>query len=239
MRVMLMAGLLAVAGMANAGTPLPDGPHIVVSGAGRVSVAPDMARVVLSVSKRDPVAANAKLAVDAAVNGYLEVLKRNRIAEADVTASAISVNEDYEWQNNRKVSRGFRGSRNVSVHLRDVPKLNALLDGGLAAGMNQIDAVNFESSREDALRQEARRKAAAQSRERATELATAYGATLGKIYSINSVGSSMANRYGGELGTVTVTGTAMNAPGVVPVGQYLAPTIEFNERVDVVFDLQR
>lgn len=239
MRAMMVTGLLVLAGMANAGTPLPDGPHVVTSGEGKVSVAPDMVRIVLSVSKRDPIAANAKHAIDAAVNGYLEVLKRNKIAETDVSASAISVNEDYDWQNNRKVSRGFRGSRNVSVHLRDVSKLNALLDGGLAAGMNQIDSVNFESSREDALRQEARRKAAAQSRERATELAVAYGATLGKIYSINSVGSSMTNRYGGELGTVTVTGTAMNAPGVVLVGQYLAPTIEFNENVQVVFDLQR
>lgn len=239
MRMIAMAGLLAVAGAVNAGTPLPDGPHVVTSGEGKVSVAPDMVRIVLSVSKRDPVAANAKRAVDAAVNGYLEVLKRNRIAETDVSASAISVNEDYDWENDRKVSRGFRGSRNVSVQLRDVSKLNALMDSGLAAGMNRIDSVNFESSREDALRQEARRKAAAQSRERATELAVAYGATLGRIYSINSVGSSMVNRYGRELGTVTVTATALNAPGVVSTGQYLAPTIEFNENVQVVFDLQR
>ncbi|MBW8824061.1 MAG: SIMPL domain-containing protein [Xanthomonadales bacterium] len=238
MRMIVMSGLLALAGAANAGTPLPDGPHVVTSGEGKVSVAPDMARIVLSVSKRDAVAANAKQAVDAAVNGYLEVLKRNRISEADVSASAISLGEDFEWQNNRKVSRGFRGSRNVSVHLRDVSKLNALMDAGLAAGMNEIDSVTFESSNEDALRQEARRKAAAQSRERATELAMAYGATLGKIYSINSVASSLASRYGrGELATVTVT--AMNAPGVVSAGQYIAPTIEFNESVQVVFDLLR
>ena len=237
MRAIVMFGLLALAGMAKAGTPLPDGPHVVTSGEGKVSVAPDMARIVLSVSKRDPVAANAKRAVDAAVNGYLEALKRNAIAEADVTASAISVGEDFEWQNNRKVSRGFRGSRNVSVRLRDISRLNALMDAGLSAGMNEIESVNFESSREDALRQEARRKAAAQSRERALELATAYGATLGKIYSINSVASSLVNRYGGELGTITVT--AMNAPGAVSVGQYVAPIIDFDERVQVVFDLQR
>ncbi len=238
MRAMWMFGLLAFAGMANAGTPLPDGPHIVVSGEGKVSVAPDMARIVLSVTKRDPVAANAKQAVDAAVNGYLAVLKRNGISPEDVSASAISVSEDFEWKNDRKVSRGFRGARKVSVRLRDVSKLNDLMDGGLVAGMNEIDSVNFESSRENALRQEARSKAAAQSRERATELAAAYGATLGRIYSINSVGSSLASRYGRELDTVTVT--ALNAPGaVVSTGRYIAPTIEFNEKVQVVFDLVR
>ncbi|MBS0199752.1 MAG: SIMPL domain-containing protein [Proteobacteria bacterium] len=239
MRMIAMMGLLALAGMASAGTPLPDGPHVVTSGEGKVSVAPDMARIVLSVSKRDSVAANAKQAVDAAVNGYLEVLKRNRISTEDVSASAISVNEDFEWENGHKISRGFRGSRNVSVRLRDVSRLNAVMDAGLAAGMNQIDSVTFESSREDALRQDARRKAAAQSRERASELATAYGATLGKIYSINSVGSSMVNRYGGELGTITVTANMPAAPAPASPGQYVAPAIEFDERVQVVFDLVR
>ena len=232
-----MMGLLALAGVASAGTPLPDGPHVVTSGEGKVSVAPDMARIVLSVSKRDPAAANAKQVVDAAVNGYLEVLKKHKISTEDVSASAISVSEDFDWENNRKVSRGFRGSRNVSVRLRDVAKLNALMDAGLAAGMNQIDSVSFESSREDALRQEARRKAAAQSRERASELAMAYGATLGKIYSINSVGSSIMSRYGADMSADAAAAPVAAPPP--PSGQYVAPTIEFDESVQVVFDLIR
>lgn len=37
--------LLAFAGLAHAGTPLPDGPHIVVSADAKVSVKPDSARV--------------------------------------------------------------------------------------------------------------------------------------------------------------------------------------------------
>src|SRR5580765_4322563 len=110
MREVMLAIALIVAGAANAGTPLPDGPHVVTSGEGKVSVAPDMARIVLSVTARDPVATNTKKAIDTAVNAYLDVLRKRRIAEADVSASAVSVSEDFEWENGRRISRGFHGS---------------------------------------------------------------------------------------------------------------------------------
>lgn len=218
-----------------AGTPLPDAPHVVANGEGRISAKPDSARVSLSVTARDADAAVVKRRVDDAVNGYLAALKRRPISADDVSASALAINEEFEYEDGKRTSRGFRGERSVEVRVRDIATINAIVNEGLAAGMNEVDSISFKSLREDALRQQAREAAATQSRERASALAAAYGAKLGRVYSINSVGSNIMNRYGASLDTVVVSGSRVPAP--VAPGQYIEPSIEFNERVDVVFEI--
>lgn len=227
--------LLSAALQASAGTPLPDAPHVVVSGEGSVSAAPDQVRIKLSVEARSPQPAQAKATVDRAVNGFLDVLKRHGVATDDVQASALSLTEDFEYdERGRRTPQGHLATRSVDVRLRRVDGFNAVLDEGLAAGMTRIDGISFESGRADALRMQARSQAATQSRERAEELARAYGARLGPVYSINSVGSGMASQYGASLDRITVTGSSVPAPPA----RYLQPSIEFNERVQVVFRLQ-
>lgn len=220
---------------ARAGTPLPDAPHVVANGEGRVSAKPDSAQVSLSVSARDADAAVVKRRVDDAVNGFLAALKQRSISTDDVSASALAINEDVEYEDGKRISRGFRGQRSVQVRVRDIASINAIINEGLAAGMNGVDSVSFKSLREDALRQQAREAAAAQSRERASALAAAYGARLGRVYSINSVNSNIMNRYGASLDRVVVTGS--RAPAPAAPGQYIKPSIEFNEGVDVVFEI--
>lgn len=239
MRRYLLASMLAVLPLAvPAQTPLPSGPHVVVSGQARVSAKPDAARTSLSVSVRNPDAAVVKQQVDAAVNAYLAALKRHSIAQQDVSASALSISEDFDYQDGRRVSRGFRGARSVDARIRDLDKLNRIIDDGLAAGMNQVGSVRFESTNEAALKQQAREQAAANSRERGEELARAFGAKLGRVYSINSIGSGILNRYGAGLDQITVSGTRAPppAPPAAP-GQYIEPAIDFSEQVQIVFEI--
>ena len=80
---------------------------------------------------------------------------------------------------------------------------------------------------------EARAKAVADAREKAGGLAQAFGATLGPIYSINSLNSSSADRYGEQLDRVTVTGSRMRR------SHYVQPTVDYSERVATVFELKR
>lgn len=63
MRAMLLATLL-LTGPCLAGSPLPDSPHLVASGEGKVTVAPDLATITLTAQYRNPVAATAKQSVD-------------------------------------------------------------------------------------------------------------------------------------------------------------------------------
>lgn len=231
MRGIFQAMILSLLAMpVFAGTPLPDGPHVVVPGEGTVNVAPDGVVLRLSVQADHAEPAAAKRQVDDAVNGYLAVLERHRVPSEGVTASSLQLAEHIDHDDNgRRIARGYRASRDVTARLQGVDDFNAVIDAALAAGMTRIEEIRFVSSRADQLRVQARQRAAEASRQRGEELAQAYGARLGRIYSINSLNSGLTPGYGG-LDRVEVAGSRMPA-------RYLQPSIEFNERVQVVFEL--
>jgi uncharacterized protein YggE len=217
-----------------AGTPYPDAPHVVANGEGKVSVAPDMATISLRVDHHDPVAGIAKQSVDRGVNALLKLASDDAVAAADVTASDLSVWEDTDNDDHgRRVSDGFQASRSVVVKLHDLGRLDAFLDAALAAGATRIDEVDFASSRADELRRQARAKAAADARTKASDLATGFDAVLGPVYSIDSVDSNRSQGYGRTLDRIEVTGSRGGT------GRYLQPTVDYTERVSVVFALRQ
>ncbi len=235
-RVLLATTVMALLPCtAFAGTPLPDTPHIVVSGEGKVSVKPDSARIRFDFRQRAPQALPAKQAIDAAVNRLLAALDAYGIHDDDTTASSFSAAEEVDYsEEGRRVSHGYVAERNVTVVLKEIDRLNDLLDSGLASGADEIASVVFESTQADALRAEAKRKAVDAARSKAGGMAAAFSAGLGPIYSIDSVNSRQASGYGSTtLDRIQVTGTRM------PAGRYLQPTVEYTESVGAVFELRR
>jgi hypothetical protein len=233
MRIWMLATLL-LGTPCFAGTPYPDAPHVVASGEGKVTVAPDMATISLGVDYHNASAAAAKQAVDRSVNALLKLAPEYAVAAAGVTASDLSLSEDVDNDDRgRRVSNGFRAKRDVEVKLRNLDRLNAFLDAALAAGATGIDDVSFASSHADDLRHQARDKAAADARAKASDLARGFDAVLGPVYSIDSVDSNRTQGYGQTLDRVEVTGGRINP------GRYLQPTVDYTERVSVVFELKR
>lgn len=233
MRPALLALLLA-ATPAFAGTPLPDGPHVTATGEGQVSAPPDLARVRLAVRYRNPSPAAAKQSVDRSIEAFLALAPRFGVEPAHVTAGDLSVSEDIDTDDNgRKVSNGFVATRDLTVELHDLTRLGEFLDAALAAGVNEVEDIAFESSRADALRAEARAKAVADAREKAGGLARAFGATLGPVYSINSLNASFGDGYAGQLDRIVVTGSRVQR------SRYVQPKVDYSERVSTVFELKR
>lgn len=234
MRHLLLAALL-IANPAHAGTPLPDAPHVTASGEGKAIVAPDLARITLTAKYRNPAPAAAKQAVDRSIEAFLDLAPRFGLEPDQVRASDLSVREDIDHdERDRTVSNGFIATREVTVELRELTRLGEFLDAALAAGMNEVDRITFESSRADALRAEARDRAVADAREKAGGLAKAFGRALGPVYSINSLHSSGSDGYGATaLDRVQVTGTRIQR------SRYVQPTVEYSERVAAVFELHR
>jgi uncharacterized protein len=235
MRLLLASLLLFGCTAASAGTPLPDAPHVVASGQGKASVKPDQARVRFDFEQRAPRPLAAKQAVDAAVNRLLGSLDAYGIADDDITASSLDASEDVDYDDDgRRTSNGFVASRSVTVLLKDIDRLNDFLDNGLASGAHGIGGVGFESARKDALRAQARQQAVADARAKAEEMAIAFGARLGPVYSIGSINSRSEDQYGANtLDRIQVTGSRM------PRGRYVQPEVEYAETVNAVFELQR
>lgn len=234
MRALLLTGLL-MAAPCLAGTALPDAPHVVTHGEGKATAKPDLARITLNAQYRNANAATAKQSVDRGVEAFLDLAPEFGLNPDDISASDVSVSEDVEYDDrDRRTSNGFVANREIRVKLRSLDKLGALLDAALAAGITEIENVTFESSREPELRREARDKAIADAREKASGLATAFGGALGPVYSINSIRSGVDDGYGATtLDRIEVTGSRIQRSA------YLQPTVEYAERVSAVFELKR
>lgn len=237
MRTWMIATLLALSpAAAVAGTPLPDAPHVVVQGEGLVSVAPDSATVSMVARHRSTSAAEAKRVVDRAVDALLEAAPGFDIDSDDISASDLVLHEDqdYDDEGRRLLPVEHLATREVKVRLEDLDRLGEWMDAALAAGFTNVSDVSFKSSQEARLREDARKQAVADAREKARGLAVAFGGRLGPVYSINSLNSMQAHGYGNtSLDRVVVTGSRIER------GRYLEPKIDFTERVSAVFEISR
>lgn len=221
--------LNAVFGSAVAAGLPNNTPHIVVYGVGVVTTAPDMAIIDLETMAIESTSLAAKKNVDARINRFLDGLPQLGIDRADVTASEIVSEPEYEYRergSNELV--GFRATRTITITLRDINKLNDVIDMSLEAGVDEVSDIDLASSDQNALLEEARILAIRDSKLKADQIAQQFGSCLGKIYSVDAA----ANSYG--RGRTYVTGSRIDPRDIRP-GIYLAPQIKLQQDITAVF----
>jgi len=225
-----LLGLAVVLGsaQASAGTPLPDGPHVVVKGVGNVSRTPDVVSVSFRVQTRSPQPQGAKKIVDQAVAGLLAGAPAYGIQPEDIEAFSLDVSTRYDYKQSSQVKDGYTANRRVDVKLRQLDRLDDFIDMALAAGMTEVDSITFGFSDEATPRAEAERLAMEHAKQRAAALAQGFGATVGPVYSIGKMDESRTELY---------TNRALAAPGRAQ--SYLSPKVNFSQTVEVVFELKR
>ena len=162
------------------------------------------------------------------------------IDEKNVSASSIVTSPNYYYtEEDKKVLDGYIASRTITVTLNKIQHLNELLNFALEAKVNEIQNIEFQSSRKEALKEEVFANAVENAKRKGRTMASAFDARLGKVYSINSANQNQRNRYGfnDNVERVEVTGSRIEAEEFEP-GRYLQKNIVFSASVDVVFDLE-
>lgn len=158
---------------------------ITVSGEGVVALAPDMATIRLGVSERAATASDAMRQTSEKVTAILAQLDTLAVAGLDRQTSGLylrPVYDDRPRADNSPVQVvGYEAGNTVSVTVRDLSKLGALLDAVVAEGANDFSGLQFGlQDNADALIA-ARKGAVADAMARASQLAQAAGVTLGAI----------------------------------------------------------
>ncbi|MGO8065159.1 SIMPL domain-containing protein [Rhizobium leguminosarum] len=194
-RTVLMTALLALplaaAAPAFAQEAKPREPVISVTGDGESSVAPDMAIVNLAVVKQAKTAREALDENNKAMNEVLAALKSGGIAERDLQTSGFSIQPQYNYpqpvdgQQQQPQLIGYQTINSVTVRLRDLAKLGAVIDQSVTLGINQGGDIQFTKEKPDAAIEEARKAAVADAVKRAKTLSEAAGVKLGRILEIN------------------------------------------------------
>lgn len=220
-----------------AGLPVPDGSAqepaartLAVAGEGSVSAAPDMAAVRTGVVSTAPTAAAALEANSRDMSKIMAVLETRAVAEKDVQTTVFEVAPQYrhdERGRTRPEIVGYQVRNQITVQVRRLDDLGAILDALVRAGANRMDGIVFSIDRPESLQSEARRRAVADARRRAAEYAEAAGVALGRVVSIRE------QDRGHVRPPVLGRAYAAEAAGV-PVA---AGELDFTAAVHMVFDI--
>ena len=216
---------------------LPNGPHIETSGTGVIEVQPDMATLVISVNTSAKKSADAKKQADERVAQYFSLLEKMGVDKKDINAANVVTRAEYDYSKSigSKLT-GYSANRIVTVKLRQLDKLNPILDGALEAQLNEISSIQLGVAEEDAYKEQAKKRAMENAFEQAKSLAEGFGAKLGPIYRISYQATEMPGR---PMPVMMRAKGAMMESGYSADATYTQDTIKFEDNVSVVFEIQR
>ncbi|MEO0999725.1 MAG: SIMPL domain-containing protein [Pseudomonadota bacterium] len=187
----LAVALLAMVPLAPAALAQDLPPHMVVTGVGEVSAAPDMALVTVAVETEDRAAAEALRENSTEMAKLFEVVEAAGIAPADRQTRGLSLQTLYDnTDRSRPRIVGYRVRNTLSLRVRDLESLGGLLDTLVETGANRVEGIRFAFQDDAALIDAARRAAVADARAKATLYAEAAGVALGPILRISEAGAA-------------------------------------------------
>jgi uncharacterized protein YggE len=177
LRYLALAALFLATTIAVAEDRLP--PKVVrVVGTSEVKVVPDRAVIEIGVEKQNPNATVAKRMADAAARRLLASLRANGVDDKDVQTTFLSLQPQFDYRKGMRISY-FVAEQTLSVTVRDLPRLDSLLESVIKAGGNRVDSIQYEASDLGRYRDQARDLAVKAAREKAHALAQALGQDIG------------------------------------------------------------
>jgi len=237
MKLFTCAVLLTLSTCSFANTSLPGNRHISVTGNAEMTAMPDIAVVHLSVESNQATSLDAKREVDERVNNLLDGLDDFGVDEDNVSASNISTEVRYAYnRGERDKIEGYIARRTLKVTLNNIDKLNVFMDFALSVKIDAIRNIELKSSDEKKLQAEVNALAVNNAKNKGKSLANAFGAELGRIYSINANSNQSHHRYGANNELYAVS--ARMADSSAKQGRYLQENIVFSASISVVFDLE-
>ena len=109
----------------------------------------------------------------------------------------------------------FTATQSLSVTVRNLSKLDAVMDAVMSAGANRIDGIEYRSSELRKYKDQARDEAAKAAKEKAVALAQALGNEIGKTYSIEEL--QQTDSYYGYANVAMEAGAGkLRSPSTAP-----------------------
>jgi len=160
-----------------------------VSAEGKVSAAPDLATVTIGVMTQGTDAVAVKNDNNSKVGKIVDFLKKQGIDEKDINTSQYYFYPQQDYSNGQTRITGYQGNQTITVKVHQLEKneskLEAIMDGSVNVGANQIQGVAFTFEDPNELQQQARKDAIEKAKIKAQELAQEAGLTLGKVVSVS------------------------------------------------------
>jgi len=157
-------------------------PQISVSGEGKVKAVPDQARISIAVENRGTNANDIKKQNDAITEKVVAFLKRFNLPKGDVQTQKVSLTPQYDYD---KKKYTHIANQTIVIFLKDISKYDELMSGLVDTGITRVNYINFESSKEEQYKTEARKLAMQNAKKKAEDYVSVLGQKVSKALNIN------------------------------------------------------
>lgn len=174
----------------------PETSTLTVSANGAVTAAPDTAFVSLGMETAGKSLAEAQRQNSVAMQKVMDRLRELKIEKERIQTTSFTVTPQYRPPSKRNSDGaavtpeiiGYTVSNQLSVEVRDLEKVAAVIDDSLAAGANHFQGLQWALRDEQPKRLSALQMAAAKAREKATALSQALKVKLVRVLNVSEGG---------------------------------------------------
>jgi uncharacterized protein YggE len=164
-----------------------------LSAYGETRVRPDQATITLGVVTQGSSAAEAMRLNRERMTGTVAALKAQGLAERDIQTSSLDLQAQYAYEQGQAPRlTGYQASNQVSVTVRDLARLGAVVDAVVQAGANQVAGISFSLADPTAAEDAARRAAVKALAAKAALYAQATGYRIGRLVNLSENGGYTA-----------------------------------------------
>lgn len=209
---------------------------IMVSAQGKTTASPDMAELSFSVVTQGQNPATLSTNNNDKMNAILTFVKSQGIADADIKTVSYDLSPNYQWDKNtqRNYITGYTLTQTVQAKIRDLSKVASVIGGLAPLGANQIGGVSFTFADEEQVLAAARADAFAKVAEKAGQMASGAGVTLGRIVNVSE--SNYIPMYNPVYAKESVLGMGGVAAPSVPTIQ--PGTQDITDNVTITYEIQ-
>jgi uncharacterized protein YggE len=164
----------------------PDFPReFSVSAEGKVFTKPDIATVQIGVKSegKDP-----RLIFEEnsnKMNSILKEIKSLGIEEKDIQTVRYNLTPDYEFQDGKRIFKGYVLEQEIKVKIRDFSKIGEVLEKATQQGANLISQISFLVENPEKYLEMAREEAINKAKEKAQKISQKTGIKLKKIVNVH------------------------------------------------------
>lgn len=155
---------------------------ISVSGEGKIKITPDQVAISVSVESKGAKASEVKTENDKKIDAVVKYIKKMGVDAKDFQTQRVSLNDQYDYQ---KKKHNYVATQTIQILLKDISKYDVLMEGLMDAGINNINGVEFKSSKFENYKSEARKLAIKDAKQKADDFVSAVGQKVGRAFTIN------------------------------------------------------
>jgi len=152
-----------------------------VTGTGKVSAIPDIAKVTVGIQAKGTTVKIAQDEMNRTINTVSDAIKKLGVDKKDIKTTNYNINPTYDYSNGKQTITGYNANTNLEITIRNLEQANTVIDVSTANGANTVGNVSFDVEDKTKAQNDARKLAIEEAKKKATDASSVAGFRLGSI----------------------------------------------------------